>query len=468
MFQLIVSTFTHNNHIPVKYKHPIINPLTVALLLIGTAAMAQTEGPAAPMSLKACIEFTLANNPSIPIYTNDIQTANQQKMELLSGYMPQVNGVLGWDDNLKRQVTVIPGAVVGQSEDLQVQFGNQYNINAVVQADQIIYDQTLLSGLKAIKPNMEAAQLKKEKNDDDLIYNTATAYYQVIGLKEKLRLLNENERKFNDLLRIQQLQYDKGILKKVDLDRVKVALNNIRSQKEYAQTGLELAINRLKVSMGMPMDKPLTVADSVVSLQEVALPAASDFQPQNTWELKIQAKNMVLQSINHNRKRAGFAPTLAFYAKYGWQSFGNDFAQSFDNWFDYSAIGLRLTVPIFDGLRKASQIRQSSLAMSNARIGFQITENNLRVADQNANLVLLNAFNSLQNNKENIVLAKDVFDNSSLQYQNGVASLADLLNAEYAYKEAQSNYLDALIGHLVAKVEVEKIKGNLKNYINNL
>ncbi len=106
--------------------------------------------------------------------------------------------------------------------------------------------------------------------------------------------------------------------------------------------------------------------------------------------------------------------------------------------------------------------------MSNARIGFQITENNLRVADQNANLVLLNAFNSLQNNKQNIVLAKDVFDNSSLQYQNGVASLADLLNAEYAYKEAQSNYLDALIGHLVAKVEVEKIKGNLKNYINNL
>ncbi|HLP51096.1 MAG TPA: TolC family protein, partial [Chitinophagales bacterium] len=76
--------------------------------------------------------------------------------------------------------------------------------------------------------------------------------------------------------------------------------------------------------------------------------------------------------------------------------------------------------------------------------------------------------NSLQNDKANLELAKSVFDNTTLQYQNGVASLADLLNSDYSYKEAQTNYLNSLVSCLIAKVEVERSKGTIKQYINTL
>ena len=135
-------------------------------LVMGNMAV-QAQQPtetATAMNLKDCIDYTLKHNLTIPIYTNDIKSANQKKMEAVSGYLPQINGQLAWDDNLKRQVTVIPGAALGQPQDIRVQFGNQYNTNASLQADQTIYDQSLLSGLKAIKPNIEAAELKMPTN----------------------------------------------------------------------------------------------------------------------------------------------------------------------------------------------------------------------------------------------------------------------------------------------------------------
>ncbi|HLP21457.1 MAG TPA: TolC family protein, partial [Chitinophagales bacterium] len=237
---------------------------------------------------------------------------------------------------------------------------------------------------------------------------------------------------------------------------------------KFAGTSMDVALNRLKFYMGMPLNESLTVTDSAASLQEVSLPASNDFEPKNTWDIKIQAKTLLLQEINIKRMKAGYVPTLGFYARYGGQAFGNDFAQSFKNWFDYSSIGLRLNVPIFDGLRKSSQIRQTTLQYNNAQQNYKITESTARLANQNANLQLLNSYNSLQNDKANLELAKSVFDNTTLQYQNGVASLADLLNSDYSYKEAQTNYLNSLVSCLIAKVEVERSKGTIKQYINTL
>lgn len=441
--------------------------LMAGLLLTGVMAQAQSPETRSVMNLKQCIEYTLQHNPTIPIYSNDIKTANQRKIEALSGYMPQVNGSMSWDDNLKRQVTVLPGALLGQQEDLRVQFGNQYNTNAYIQADQTIYDQTLLSGLQGIKPNIEAAQLKKEQNDDNIIYNTAVSYYQVITYQEQYKLLSENEKKFAELVRIQQLQYDKGVLKKADFDRVKVALTNIQSQKKFVETSMQLSLNRLKNNMGMNLDETLMLADSAASLQEITLPAQNDFDAKNTWDMKVLSKNLELQTVQLKRARAGYFPTLGFYARYGGQSFGNEFKQSFTNWVDYSAIGLRLNVPIFDGLRKASLVKQNSLTVSNLKQNLIITENGMKLQNQNANLQLLNSYTTLQSNKNNLELAQEVFDNTTVQYQNGVASLADLLNSDYSFKEAQTNYLNSLVNALIAKVEVEKSKGNLKQYINN-
>lgn len=432
-------------------------------LLFVTQVQAQEK-----ISLKQAIDYSLKNHPSTRIYQNNVAIANQQAREGISTLMPQINGSATFDDNLKRQTTILPGAVFGSPNDVAVQFGNQYNTTAILQADQTIFDMQSVYGVQANKPNKEMAKVRLEQNNEMLIYTTAQAFYQVLIYTQQEKLLAENERKFIELNNVQKLQYEKGVLKKVDYERVRVNLNNIKSQRKLAQTNLELALNRLKNAMGMPLNAKISIQDSINYNQQFTLPNYTNYNVTQRPEYRLQELNATLQNIDLKRKRAAFLPTLSAYGRYGIQGMGNEFETAFNNTFDFASIGLKLNVPIFSGFRRYSQMQQSELNLFNARENLKLNALNLELANQNSNTQLLSSYTNLTANQENLQLAKDVFDNTNIQYQNGVASLSDLLNADFSYKEAQTNYINSLLNFLTARIDVERANGTLNTYINQL
>src|SRR3954470_22491444 len=78
-------------------------------------------------SLKESINYSLKNHGSNVIYNNELEKVRLQSKEALSAYLPQVNGSLNYDDNIKRQTTILPGAMFSSPKDIPVQFGNKYN-----------------------------------------------------------------------------------------------------------------------------------------------------------------------------------------------------------------------------------------------------------------------------------------------------------------------------------------------------
>jgi outer membrane protein len=439
--------------------------LIVSGLLLVSTLHAQEAGNY--FSLKECIQYTLAHHPSLVVYDNQLKVAEKQKLEALSSYLPQVSGTVNFDDNLKRQVTVIPAGAFSPV-DLRVQFGNQYNTSANVQAEQVIYDQTIISGIQANKPNMELAVLRKVKNEDDLVYNTAAAYYQVLIYKEQLKLLAENEKKLSEILAIQKLQLAQGVITQVSFNRVQVNLNNLLSQKQVAETNYTLSLARLKNAVGIPLENALEVSDSINYKQDVSLPPGSDFNVSKKPEYQIMEKNIVLQEIDLRRRRATVLPTLTSYARYGANAFGNEWARSYKNWYDYSAVGFRLNIPLFSSFRRYSQIKQSELNLYTTRQNLLINAENFKLQIQMANTQLLSYYSNLLSNKNNIELARTVFDDTSLQYGKGAASLTDFLNAEYAYKEAQTNYINSLLNYLIARIDLERSKGTIRQFTDQL
>src|SRR5690606_17826614 len=127
----------------------------MAFLLLAPPLLAQ-DAPV--MSLKDCIQYSLNNHPTTTVYSNQVSIAENQNREGLAGYLPQVNISGSLDDNIKRQVTVIPAGTFGP-EPTTVQFGNQYASAVTGQLDQVIYDQTLINSIKASKMNVGLAEL---------------------------------------------------------------------------------------------------------------------------------------------------------------------------------------------------------------------------------------------------------------------------------------------------------------------
>lgn len=428
-------------------------------LLLGSSLWAQ-----GPMSLRECIDYGLKHHSLQTISNNEIAIAKERVREGLASYLPQVNGSVALDDNIVRPTTVIPAGTFGPDE-VRVQFGNQYNTNATVQLDQVIYDRSMLLGLKVLDPYADLADLNKEKNEQSLMYGIAMSYYGVQIYMEQLKLLGENETKFQKMADVLKLQVEKGVARKIDYDRIAVTVANIRSQKQVIANEIEVSYNRLKNAMGMDLNEPLEVASGNWSKEDALDTNGPVPGTGRVMDLYIQEKNIVMQELDVRRRQAMYLPTLGFYGRVGAQAFGNDFVKSFGNWYGYASIGLNLRVPIWNSFRTDASVKQSQLTLSSARENMRLTKSNLELQQRNAETQWRNAQANLETNQQNIVLAKDVLDVTQLQYEQGVVALNDFIGADYAYKEAQTNYITSLLRVLTARLEYEKAQGTLQNFL---
>ena len=420
-------------------------------------------------TLKQCIDYSLKNHLSNQVYQNNLEIANQQGREALAGYLPQVAGSINFDYNIKRQTSIIPAnAFAPGTPERQVQFGQPFLTTPVVQLDQVLYDQALLYGIKANTPNKEISALTLKQNQETLIYNTTAAYVEAIIYSEKIRILSTNEDKYKELLNIKQLQYEKGVATQLEYKRILVVYKNIVAEKTLAETNRELALNKLKDAMGMTLQEVLTINDSLNYARLVPNVEKAEFDVTRLYTYRINTQKIRLQEIDVQRKKSAFVPTLSGYARYGALSYGATFGTAFDRWFGYSTIGLRLNVPIFSGFRRDAQLKQTQLTLLNAKQNFIINNNTLQLQYMNAATQLMKSYGDVTNNKENLDLAEEVFEITNLQYQKGMGTLTELLNAEYSLKEAQNNYITSILNLLGSTLNNERAKGTLISFAEKL
>ncbi|MCF0038643.1 TolC family protein [Dyadobacter fanqingshengii] len=437
--------------------------------IIAMLAFVATAGPSwaqTRLSLKDCIAYGIKNNGNVKIAQYKESIAVQQGREALAGYLPQVAGNGALDDNIKLQSTVLPGALFG-GEDRRVALGTKYSTNVSAQADQVIFDQALLVGIKANKPNLQNAALNAQKTKETIIFNVTDAYYQVFVTSAQIDLLKDNLEKTQQILGTLQLQLDNGVIKKVDFDRTQVSLNNIKSQLTLAESNLILSQNQLKFQMGMPLAEQLELTDNPLN-QPFKLVEPEQFDAANLTDFKIQNINMQLQSLEKQRIKAGYLPKLSVYGRYGMQSLGQNLGESWGNWFSFGAIGVKLSIPIFDSFRRDAQYKQADLNLLTQNEQLKLNVQNYELQNHNATTQLQKAKLNLGNDESNVTLAKEVYDVTTLQYREGTVTLSDLLNAETSYKEAQSNYINSMLSYYQAKLGIEQSQGTLNNFYSTL
>lgn len=440
------------------------------LLLMLIAFKQESNAQQQQLSLKACIQYGLQNHPSIKLYENNLEKSHQTARESVAGYLPQVSVNAGIDDNLKLQQTIIPAGTFGPgTPEQRIAFGTQYNSSAMIQLDQKIYDQSLITGLKANQPNKDLARLQQAQNNEDLIYNIASAYFQILVAQKQLALLESNKARFEKILKVTQLQAEQGVVKKVDVKQVQVNLNNVLAQISTTKNNLELAQNTLKNNIGLSLQDSIVITDTARWLEETpGLKPNPEFDYTRSISYQLQQTQIKLYDINRRSIRAQSIPTLSLYGRYGANGFGQEFSGAYDPLLDYSAIGIKLSWNIFTGFRRDAQYKLAVLDMENAKVNLTLNEAQQSLQFQNADAQARRAQSTIQTNKDNMDLAAEVYDNTTLQYRQGVASISDLLNAELSYREAQNNYINALLDYYLADLAVQKANGTLQTYYQQL
>jgi outer membrane protein len=425
-----------------------------------------------PLTLKECINYSNSNNRNIKIAKYDVTISQEKVKEQVGTMLPQVDASGSYTDNLKLGTTVLPGELMGQpGTQIPITMGTKHNLSGSVQLTQKVFDPTFGIALNAAKINKQLSEQTLTKTSEQQVYNISITYYQTLVIGKQMNSLQATLVASEKLLESTELKFKNGMAKKIDVDKIRVSYNNTKSQLQQSKLSYSQSLNTLRFQMGMPLDGPAIILDTVLNINVQSLEKQQDnFSIDKHIDYQLQRTNLNVYELDQKRNMAGYLPSLSFNANYGFSAMRNqfDFTKSGGDWYPNSSIGISLKVPIFDGLQRNAKISQSKLNIRKSMENILLTEQSIKVDLSNSEIQFRNALDNIRSEKDNLDLAENVYKNTQLEYQEGAGSSLDLVQAESSYRESLNNYFSKLLNLFVAKINLEQSKGSLMNYINNL
>ncbi|HTM65031.1 MAG TPA: TolC family protein [Flavipsychrobacter sp.] len=448
------------------------------LILIASLPFALHAQEAQRMSLEDCLRYAAQNQIKIKNALLDQQSTLAKNREVTGMAYPQINAKGGINYAPLVAAFEIPdfisGAIKGavQSQYLNDTFRNapigtlplafqpKWTTTGTLEASQILFDPSVLVALQARKTLEELAAKSVDITIQDVKVAVTKAYYNVLIAEKQQGLVEQN------LTRLQQMEhemneyYKAGFREKIDVDRITVALNNLKTQQIRIDQAIGLARLSLKYQMGMPLQTPIALADSLSdnSLNSDLLVDELDFNDRNEFEL-LQIQNR-LYSYDVKRYRLGWIPTLSFFGNYGYTLYNQ--AKLFEpggNWQKSALLGVSLNVPIFDGFQRRNRLKQAEITLQKNENDIENLKMGLGLEEQTAKISLRNNLLTLANQRSNMELAEEVYNTARIKYNEGVGSSLEVMDAESALREAQTNYFTALYDAMTARVDLQKALG---------
>ncbi len=419
-----------------------------------------------PIDLKTAMKYTLANHASVKKAQIEIAKGNELVRESLSSGLPQINANANMVNNIAVQTSFVPAEFFGgqPGEFAKVQFGTKWNAGAGVQLDQMVFNKTWLLGVRASRELTDFYKLVLEKSKDQVVNEVAKLYYQIQLSRTQRGILDANIRQIKGLLTVTKKQFENGFGKKIDVDRLQVQQSNLETQVMNLNLQISQLEQTLKFAMNMPLETDIVLTDTISEkmFDEVNTVLAQPNYLQKP-DLLILKKQEQLYQLDIERWKASYYPSLSFFGTYNyqWQSDKLNELGNGNFWTDFSQVGLRLNIPIFDGFLKKSRIQTASLNLQQTNLDFGLAKLGLQLSNEAA----ISALKTNQNTLESIIatrkVAEDVYRVSQSRYKEGLAPITELLDAETSLRQTQSNYITTLAQIKLAEIEILSTNGIL-------
>jgi outer membrane protein TolC len=451
---------------------PVIRRSMVLMVVVCSFIGAYAQSPV-ELTLKNALNYAIEANQNARKAQLDVDNSQYQIDEVKSRALPQINGSAGLTYNPILQKSALPGDFVGQpGKTLLVAFGQKWNANAGVSLNQTLYDNSVITGLKAAKTTSEFYRLNAQLTEEQVIEQVATNYYQVLVQRQQIGVVDSTIKNAQRVQGVLQSLYENGLAKKIDVDRIAVNVSNLKSRRQQLLNGVELLQNQLKFYMGMPIQTSIIIPDIELSSIKPQMVLKEDsIDISGRTEMAVLRTQERLLQYQKQATKSEYLPSLSLSGSYSYQGLSNSFPvfkgqEKGANWFDVGTVGVTLRVPIFNGFATKARLKQADVSIRKLNEDINQAKLSLNLAYENAKTQINNSIITLNTQKENVELAEQVYFNTQNNYNNGLATLTDLLDAENSLTEAQTNYSSALLDYKVAEIQLEKAQGTLKSLLN--
>lgn len=358
----------------------------------------------------------------------------------------------------------IPGIPIPEPEPgySETQFGTRNNLTFALNLNTLVFDGSYFVGLKASRGLLEMTKRQADLTKYDVKHAVVKAYLQVLIAEENKGVLLRNIENLGKMRKETKVFLDNGMVEQLDVDRLDLSLSNLQVELEALARQTELAYNVLKFQMNYPLEGKVELTNKLEDI--MALPEDSDLEGEIAFEQRIETdilkQTIRLNELNTKRFTMGYLPSLSAFATHQQVLQRDDlFDGTAPGFYPTTIIGLKLNVPIFDGLDKAAKIKKSKIDVEKFKLQLNDLERSIQLQVINSRAIYKNAKQRLENQDKNLALAEKIHNTTKIKYREGVGSSLEMTQAEQELYRTQANRLNALYELVVAKADLDKALG---------
>lgn len=360
---------------------------------------------------------------------------------------------------------------------------NQYT--GTISISQKVFDLRAFLGAKAADQFLTARERSRiQRQEQLLIDEVRTKFYAALLSTERTNVVGQSVERTQATLRETAQRVSQGVAPKFQRLTAEVNLANLQTDYVQANNQAALALDDLKLTLGIPIEQPMQLRGDLESedrtmlmtvSSDAALETAFDSRP----DLEDIRLSLELQKVQAKVSRASYYPTLNAVANLSY--IGNvpgnrtivssdpddpfKFSSSTNSYFSSSYwnpsvnVGFQLTWNIFTGFQTRAQVQQQQIALDKIAIQQEQTLQTVKLEVDNAIRNLRTAEQRIASQERNVANAELNYQYAQSRLREGVASQLEERDASDLLDQSRLNYLQAVHDFLVARSAFETAVG---------
>jgi outer membrane protein len=436
----------------------------ILLLTLLSLSFSYTQEQTYSFSLEEAIQFALENNYAAINADRDIIDAQKQKWETIAGGLPQINGDISYQNQLKQPVSLLPAELVGGAagDFIPVIFSQPQSATATATLKQQIFDGSYIVGVQATKAFLSYSNNNKEKTNLEVRKQVVEAYGNVLLAEESVEILKKNKSTLEKNVYETSKLYENGLGEEESVDQLQITLSSIENQLQNALRLKQITLQMLNISMGLDLTAPTQLQENLedLTVSKIDLGLLNyDFNINENVDFKL-AENLNQQRYYEWKLAKSRAlPTLNAFVNYGSSAYSNtfDFFSSDQQWFDSSILGFDLSIPIFSSLKRNASTQRAKIALEKAKTQLTEAEQQIRLQLENAKNNYTLAIANYETAKQNLTLSERIENKNQIKYKEGLATSFELRQAQTQLYTIQQEFLQSMVEVINKKTELEII-----------
>lgn len=436
-----------------------------ALALAAPAGWSQEggreAGGALPLSLEGAVARAVERNEDVLIALAEEDRTEGLIREVSAGAWPSVTASGVYTRNLERPVFFLDSPDGVQ----RIEVGSDNDVDLAASFRQALWDPVLGPAVRAAELTREAAGATTERVRTLVALEARLSYFDALLARD---LVGVQEQALGQAeARLEQVRAfrDAGTAAEFDLLTAEVEAANLRPALIEARNRLELALNRLKRVVGLPLSERVELTDGFPGPAGeegadpgAALEASVAAALGRRSDLRNQRLVVELQQQQVTAERRSALPSLDLTADYVRRSSTDDLPQD-DDFVDSLAAGLVVEVDVFDGRERKGRVAQAEAALERERQRLARLTESVRLEVEQALLALRAARESVAASRGTVARAERALSIAQLRFRNGLSTQVELDDAELAVTEARTNLARALHARATARARLQAATG---------